>query len=136
MALDPVSAGIGLVDTFINKFVKDKDLAQKLKASANSEEFQGNIALQMGQIAINKIEAGSKSFFVAGWRPAVGWICATGVGIKFIILPVFSWAAVVLFDFPAEDLPQFSIAELMTLLTGMLGFGYLRSKDKEKGVAS
>ncbi len=32
----------------------------------------------MGRLSI--IEAGHRSIFVAGWRPAVGWICAIGIG--------------------------------------------------------
>ncbi len=135
MSLDPVTAGIDLAKSFVNKFVKDKNLAAELNAAADSEEFQGEVSLRMGQIAINKIEAASESLFVAGWRPAVGWICAIGIGIKFIVLPIFSWVAVVLFTFPADKLPEFSIAELMTLLTGMLGFGVLRTIEKAKKVA-
>jgi len=136
MALDPITAGIDLAKTFIGKFVKDKDLAAKLLADAESEEFQGSISLMMGQIAINKIEAASKSLFVAGWRPAVGWTCALGLFVKFIILPIGSWVATVCFDVAVTDIPEFSVVELMTLLGGMLGLGTLRTVEKTKGVAS
>ena len=32
MALDPITAGIGLVGKFVDKFVPDKDLATKVKS--------------------------------------------------------------------------------------------------------
>ena len=32
--------------------------------------------LAKAQIEVNKTEAAHKSLFVAGWRPAVGWISA------------------------------------------------------------
>ena len=67
--MDPVTAGLGLVDTFVNKFVKDKDLAAKLKAQAKSEEFAGELSLLVGQLEINKAEASHASVFVSGWRP-------------------------------------------------------------------
>jgi len=130
---DPISAGLGLLDTFIGKFVKDKDLAVQLKADARSEEFQGNLALLMGQIKINMVEAAHKSIFVAGWRPYVGWICGTGVGIKFIIMPIAEFIVILVVAEP-PDFPEFNIAELLTLLGGMLGFGALRTFEKVKGV--
>ena len=71
--MDPVTAGLGLVDTFVNKFVKDKDLAAKLKAQAKSEEFAGELSLLVGQLEINKAEASHASVFVSGWRPFCGW---------------------------------------------------------------
>ena len=134
MALDPVTAGIDLVKTFVNKFVADKDLKTKLLAEAESESNRGDLELQLGQMAINKVEAGHKSLFVAGWRPAVGWICAIGVGIKFIIMPPAVFIAV-LWGFPEEKLPQFDITDLIALLGGLLGFGAMRMTEKIKGVS-
>ena len=59
MSTDILTAGIGLIDTFINKFVADKDLAAKLAIQARSEEFQGNITLLTGQMSVNAEEAKS-----------------------------------------------------------------------------
>jgi len=88
-----------------------------------------------GQLDINKIEAGHKSIFVAGWRPAVGWVCASGLGWNFIIQPLLSW---VMFAFGSDlqDAPRLDITELITILGGMLGLGAMRMREKEKGVAS
>ena len=125
MSLDPVTAGLGLVDTFLNKFVKDKDLAAKLAAQARSEEFQGELQALKGQLAINQQEAAHKSLFVAGWRPFIGWICGFGLAYNVLINPILStW-----FTMPPVD-PGL----LYPVLTGMLGLGAMRSWEKSRGV--
>ena len=123
--MDPVTAGLGLVDTFLNKFVKDKDLAAKLAAQARSEEFQGELESLKGQLAINQQEAAHKSLFVAGWRPFIGWICGFGLAYNVLINPILStW-----FTMPPVD-PGL----LYPVLTGMLGLGAMRSWEKSRGV--
>jgi len=134
MALDPVTAGIGLVDTFIGKFVKDKDLAAKLQAEARSQEFQGDIDLSLAQVSLNQTEAASKSIFVSGWRPFIGWICGFGLAYAFILSPLMQFAAVLAMETP-PDFPVLDISELMPILLGMLGLGGLRTYEKVKGVS-
>jgi len=134
MAVDPVTAGIGLVDTFINKFVKDKDLAEKLRAEANSEEFQGEISLALGQIAVNKIEAASRSLFVSGWRPFIGWTCGIALFYNFILYQILKFAVVLFVNNPPV-LPVLETGELMTVLLGMLGLGGMRTYEKFKQVS-
>ena len=83
---------------------------------------------------INKIEAGHKSLFIAGWRPFVGWVCGLGLAWSFIGHPVASWALAVWGD--AEmTLPHLEMDGMMNLVTAMLGFGGLRTYEKLKGVA-
>ena len=60
--IDPVS-------TILDKFVADKDLKQKLEHELKTELHRANMA----QIELNKVEAGHRSIFVAGWRPFLGW---------------------------------------------------------------
>jgi len=127
-------AGISLVETFIDKFIPDKDEASRLRHAANSQEFEGVVNLALGQIEVNKQEAAHDSVFVAGWRPFVGWVCGVGVGIKFILLPIVEYMCVI-FMTTVPKFPEFNIAELMTLLGGMLGFGALRTYEKLKGVS-
>jgi len=134
MALDPVTAGIGLVDTFIEKFVKDKDLAAKLQAEARSQEFQGDINLSLAQVSLNQTEAASKSIFVSGWRPFIGWICGVGLAYAFILSPIMRFAVVLAMETP-PDFPVLDISELMPILLGMLGLGGLRTYEKVKGVS-
>jgi|TARA_R110002124_G_scaffold107071_5_gene259362 hypothetical protein len=125
--MDPVTAGLGLVDTFVNKFVKDKDLAAKLKAQAKSEEFAGELSLLVGQLEINKAEASHASVFVSGWRPFCGWVCGMALLYSFILSPFLDiWL----------DVPKLEMGDLMTVLLGMLGLGGLRTHEKTKSVAN
>ena len=125
--MDPVTAGLGLVDTFVNKFVKDKDLAAKLKSQAKSEEFAGELSLLVGQLEINKAEASHASVFVSGWRPFCGWVCGMALLYSFILSPFLDiWL----------DVPKLEMGDLMTVLLGMLGLGGLRTHEKTKSVAN
>jgi len=71
--------------------------------------------------------------FVSGWRPAVGWICATGMGFNFICVPLGNFGcALAGVD---VSLPALDLSEMMPVLMGMLGLGAMRSFEKTKGVA-
>jgi len=125
MALDPITAGIGLVGKFVDKFVPDKDLAKKLKANAASQEFSGELSLLVGQLEINKVEAAHKSLFVSGWRPFIGWVCGVGLLYNVLVQPIFDiWV----------DMPEINPDLLYPVLLGMLGMSGLRTYEKFKGV--
>lgn len=80
----------------------------------------------LAQVELNKVEASHRSMFVAGWRPAIGWVCAIGLFLTFIINPLLQWWTGV--DGP--DLPQDIILELVLAL---LGLGALRTVEKMNG---
>ena len=134
MSLDPVTAGLGLLDTFIGKFVKDKDLAAKLMAEAQTQEMAGEIQARLGQIEINKVEAASSSLFIGGWRPAVGWVCVAALAYQFVLSPFIRFVAIIAMDTPPE-FPVLDSSQLTPILIGMLGLGGLRTWEKGKGVA-
>lgn len=126
----------------INKVVPDKAAAaaavaqlQLLQAQgALQEEFAQLTSVTSAQSDIDKIEAGSASLFVSGWRPAVGWVCAAGVACIFIVSPIFTWLSS-LVGHPTP-FPVLDTGSLTTLLFALLGMGTLRTVDKVKGVAS
>src|SRR3989338_4834743 len=80
---EPIEAIGKIVDTLYTS--KDEKLTH--------EEMRMRIAQQphLIQSEINKIEAGHRSLFVAGWRPAVGWVCAIGMAFPFLINPLLQW---------------------------------------------
>lgn len=88
----------------------------------------------IAQTEINKIEAGSSSLFVSGWRPAVGWIGVFILAFNYIIYPLSAFVARLMGY--VGSLPSLSEDVILYLLGGMLGFGTLRSWDKIKGVAN
>ena len=119
---------IGPVGDIVSKLVPDKDLQAKLNHELKTELHKANMA----QIEINKIEAGHKSLFVAGWRSFVGWTCGIAMLYHFLLQPI------IIFGLSAAglsfDLPTFDMGSLMTVLMGMLGLGGLRTFEKTKGV--
>lgn len=83
------------------------------------------------QVELNKIEAAHRSIFVAGWRPAVGWICAAAVGWAYIGHPIFMWAAALWS--PGLQPPAIHTDSLFELVLAMLGMAGLRSFEKTAG---
>ena len=75
---------------------------------------------------VNKEEARNGNLFVAGWRPAIGWIGALALAYQFIIYPALLWLQ------PPSPPPQMQPEMLYTIITGMLGIAGMRSFDKIK----
>jgi len=80
------------------------------------------------QVELNKIEAGHRSVFVAGWRPAIGWVCAVGLSFPFVINPILQWST-------GDAGPSLPTDTIMELVIAMLGMGALRTVEKMKGKA-
>lgn len=89
------------------------------------------------QAEINKIEAGHRSIFVAGWRPFLGWICGFGLGYQFVLRPLLQM--VLVYVVPSAGfiaLVSIDTGQLMTLVLAMLGLGGLRTYEKRSNLTS
>lgn len=84
------------------------------------------------QAEINKIEAGHRTIFVAGWRPFIGWVCGVGLGMNFVVFPLMEWITGLL-NQPITR-PELDTGSLMTLVISLLGLGATRTYEKMKGV--
>ncbi len=112
---------------------------EKLKTSLKYK-LENNILdkkIMLGQIETNKAEASHSSIFIAGWRPAIGWIGAIALGYQFVLYPFLTWIWTFLQArqiIPNEIAcpPILDIGALWTIITGMLGIGAMRSFDKVK----
>ena len=88
------------------------------------------------QAMTNIHEAQHPNWLVAGWRPALGWLCVillayAWVGRDFIVICLsLSGQAETI-----ELLPSVNPSELMTLVISMLGLGGLRTYEKLTGKA-
>jgi len=78
------------------------------------------------QTRINAAEAKHPSIFIAGWRPAVGWVCVIGVFIQFIVYP--------LVKIVHSSLAPIDMTQLIALLVSLLGLGAYRTYEKKVGV--
>lgn len=133
MSFDPITAGIDVLGKVIDRVLPDRAAADKAKAELISMQAQGELNQLMGQLEINKTEAASSSVFVAGWRPASGWICNIGLLYTFMLQPILTWASQ---NFHIMPPPAIPFDTLYVLLGSLLGVGTLRTVDKIKGVAS
>jgi hypothetical protein len=128
--LNPISAIVGAVGQVID----DLHTSDEERAKADLELRKVEAALQQGQIDVNKEEAKSASLFVAGWRPAVGWIGAFGLGYAAILEPIGRFVAQVVFGYSGA-FPAVDTTITMQVLFGILGLGADRTAEKFKGVA-
>lgn len=126
---------LGGIKELIEQFhMSPADKARLLEAAAAREhELQAKVmALSAGQLEVNKIEAASANWFVAGWRPSVGWICSAGLLYSVIGYPLLVWVSV---NAGWNPPPLLNGDTLMTLLFGMLGLGAYRTYEKKESVA-
>jgi hypothetical protein len=89
-------------------------------------------ASQKAQTEINLAEAQHPSVFVAGWRPAIGWVCALGLAYQFLLNPTLMWI-IKLFGSTIQP-PDLATEGLMTLVMSLLGLGGLRTYEKVREV--
>ena len=125
-----LTALIGPVTGLLDKFIEDKDQKNKLAHEIATMADKQAHEIAKSQIEVNKEEAKSRHWWIAGWRPACGWICTLAMGYHFIIQP-FLIFFLALFGLKME-IPTFDMETLMTVLLGMLGLGSLRSFEKHK----
>jgi len=125
---------IGSLFTSAREAITGKKILDPKEMAKLELQFQQlEQASRDGQIAINKIEAAHKSLLVAGWRPAIGWICAIAVGYSFVLHPILEWI-LILSGIPVDTMPKLEAGQLMNLVLAMLGMAGLRTYEKEKGI--
>jgi len=140
MAFDPVTAAFEVGGKLLDRILPDKDKRDKAKLALFELKQNGELAklasttdLAKGQQAINTIEAGHKSLFVAGWRPSIGWTCSLAFLYHFVLQPVLVFALTVAGQ--TITVPTFDMQSLLTVMLGMLGLGGLRTIEKIKKIS-
>lgn len=128
-----ITALVPALGTLIDRLIPDRAAAERAKADMEAALIKASNDAALAQVEVNKIEAGHGSVFVAGWRPAIGWVCAAALAWAFIVGPVLSWSLAVLGV--RETLPAIGTDNLFELVLAMLGLGGLRTFEKMRGVA-
>lgn len=139
-AVDFIAGKVGVPDATrenIHDIVSGLTPADRLKLQESDNEFRlrmadNGIRIDLAQVEVNAAEAKSANWFVAGWRPAVGWICAAALGYVAIIEPVARFIATVGVGY-AGVFPAIDTTLTMQILLGMLGLGGMRTVEKVKG---
>jgi hypothetical protein len=124
-----LQAGFGIID----KIIPDADAKNRAREAWQIKVLEIAAAESQQQSAVNQQEAAHASVFVSGWRPAVGWVCATAFFWLCVGQPLFSWVYVLATKQPAPVI-ALPTELLMTTLLGMLGLGTLRTLERIKGV--
>ena len=121
------------IASLLDKFIPDADERNRLAHEISTMAERHAHELAKAQIEVNKEEAKSSSMFVSGWRPAVGWVCVTGMAFNFVVVPLGNFTC----SLYGVDIfiPSLDLGEMMPVLMGMLGLGAMRSFEKAKGVA-
>jgi hypothetical protein len=132
--------GIGAIIDSVGKVASDLITTDKERLELELEGRRIDQAIDLAQMEVNKTEAGNQNLFVAGWRPAIGWIGAAAMAYQFLLYPLLVWAWVWL---QAEQIvpkevkppPMLDTEALWVILSGMLGIAGMRSFEKTRGVA-
>jgi hypothetical protein len=118
--------------SIVGKFWPDKTELEKAQlAAAMQTELLAN-KLDTAQTDINLEEAKSTNWWVAGWRPYIGWVCGTGLLYQFLLMPIINGIATSLGYH--GGLASLDVASLTSCLSGLLGLGALRTYEKHQGV--
>ncbi len=119
---------IKAVGNIVDEVFTSEDEKNQAKISIKKIEAE----LKKRQMDINVAEAQSKSLFIAGWRPALGWVGSLSVAYVYLLQPILDMI-LQMFDIHI-DWVTLDISQLFPLILGMLGLGGLRSFEKSKGL--
>jgi hypothetical protein len=125
--LEKILSG-GLVGS-VGKIVDELHTSDEEKAQAKIKLQELENQLKLKQMDINKVEAGHKSIFVAGWRPATGWLIVGILFYSYILQPFILMTLKIMGK--DIELPVLNMQEVMPIILGMLGLGFSRSYEKK-----
>jgi hypothetical protein len=125
MPLDPITAGIDLATSIVQRVWPDKTQQEQ-------QQLAAVLSMVQGQMQINQAEATS-SDPLQHWRGGLGWVCVAGYAWNYVLEPLLNVGAI-LSGHPVI-LPKLDISELSTLTLGMLGLGGLHVAERIKGAA-
>lgn len=138
---NPVTPAEGLV-TGAQQLIGMFKLSPEVKAQLQQQlslanldmektELAAQVASIQGQLDINKQEASSVNWFVAGWRPAVGWVCVLALFWAYVAQPFTEFGLACLHRTLPANLPTLDTGTLISgLLIPLLGIAGLRTYEK------
>lgn len=146
-AAAPIGAVANLANSVIDKIWPDENSPARLEAKLKLAELEQNgdlktlstlAGLDQGQIEVNKIEAASNSLFVAGWRPALGWVCVIALFVYYVprfLLGMLFWGMEAWGSETLPVMPEMGIMDILGLVATLLGSSTIRFLEKKNGVA-
>ncbi len=126
-AVGGLLSGIGTLAKDIRQAITG-DLPVEKQAEINLKLMELENSVMLAQADINKIEAASEHWFVAAWRPFVGWMCGVAFAYATILEPFIRLIAN--FYGYTGEFPKLDTTLTMQALFAILGIGIMRSYDK------
>ena len=137
-----ISGLFSAAQSLIERFFPDPEKQAEAQRALLQMQQNGELALLASetdlaklQIQVNVEEAKSTNWFVAGWRPGIGWVCGAGLAYASLIEPFARFIAKVWFGYTGE-FPVISTDLTLQILMGILGLGAMRSVEKIKSSES
>jgi hypothetical protein len=137
-----ISGLFSAAQSLIERFFPDPEKQAEAQRALLQMQQNGELALLASetdlaklQLQVNVEEAKSTNWFVAGWRPGIGWVCGAGLAYASLIEPFARFIAKVWFGYTGE-FPVISTDLTLQILMGMLGLGAMRSVEKIKSSES
>jgi hypothetical protein len=134
-----ISGLFSAAQSLIERFFPDpekKAAAQlellRMQQNGDLAELAATTDLAKLQVQVNLEEAKSTNWFVAGWRPFIGWTCGLGLLYVSIIEPLARFIAQVWFQYTGV-FPFIDTNLTMQVLLGMLGLAAARTVEKVNG---
>ena len=132
--------GIGSIIESVGKVADDLITSDKERIELELEAQRIAQAGDLAQTEVNRTEAQHSSVFVAGWRPALGWIGASAMAYQFLLYPILLWLwkylqAIQWIPSELTPPPVLDSDQLWVILSGILGIAGMRSFEKTRGVA-
>jgi len=132
MSLDPITAGIDLFTSIVNKVFPDKSEQEKQQIAQQMALEAQDADLLKGQQEINKQEATNSNLFVSGARPFAIWICDAALLFNYVLGPYV--INPLLIHFGQSSVSPMNMGELMPILLGLLGLSSFRTYERINGV--
>ena len=113
-AVGGLLGGIGTLAKDLRSAITGEISADK-QAEIQQKLMEIELSAAQAQTAINVEEAKSTSLFIAGWRPACGWIGVVALLYASILEPLLRFISNVVFDYKGE-FPSIDTTITMQLL--------------------
>jgi hypothetical protein len=131
------ATGIGSIMSGVGGLAKD--IRQAITGELPAEK-QVEIEMKLSELEaqamnaqamINLEEAKSEKFWVAGWRPFIGWCGGFGLAYAGVLEPFMRFISKVAFNYTGE-FPTIDTTLTSQVVIAMLGIGMMRSFDKKQ----
>jgi Holin of 3TMs, for gene-transfer release len=137
-AAAPAASIVDGAQKIIGMFKLSPDVKAQLDAQLVAEnidlqktELAAQLASVQGQLEVNKAEAESTNMFIAGWRPAVGWVCVLALAWAYVFQPFVEFFLTAAKVKLPQALPHLDTGTLISgLLIPLLGVAVLRTVEK------